>query len=61
MNDVLDVYGDVLRRAPHADADQVAPSPRGLERVRARAAHPTLTGRAARAAALFLSLVPKLR
>jgi hypothetical protein len=38
--DPLDAYGDALRRALHAEADAVAPSPDGLDRIRARAAQP---------------------
>jgi hypothetical protein len=38
MNHPFDEYGDVLRRALHAEADAVMPEPDGLERIRGRIA-----------------------
>jgi hypothetical protein len=36
MTDPLDEYGELLRRALHAEADSVMPAPDGLERIRER-------------------------
>ncbi|MCW2883764.1 MAG: hypothetical protein QOE54_724 [Streptosporangiaceae bacterium] len=36
MTDPFDEYGEILRRALHAEADSVMPAPDGLERIRER-------------------------
>lgn len=40
MTDLFDEHGDLLRRALHAEADQVMPAPDGLDRIRARTGEP---------------------
>lgn len=44
MTDLFDEHGDLLRRALHAEADQVIPAPDGLDRIRARTAEGRVMG-----------------
>lgn len=44
MTDPLDAYGDALRRAMHAEADCVVPSPYGVDHIRDRTSRTRLSG-----------------
>lgn len=56
--DALDVHGDLLRRALHAEADPLVPAFNGLDLIRHRMYHPSISDRIVRAFAAVFSALP---